>query len=70
MVFDGAQIGSYADLGDVWFRDQTMRILHRHMVFGRHCRLDLDELLTRLARMRTSSAADFEGAVGSLRAQR
>lgn len=69
MLFDSAQIGSYADFGDAWVRDQTMRILHRHMVFGRHCRLDLDRLLTGLARMRTSSAADLEGAVESLRAR-
>lgn len=69
MLFDATQIGSYADLGDAWVRDQTMRILHRHMVFGRHCRLDLDGLLTRLAHMRTSSAADLEQAVEGLRAQ-
>jgi hypothetical protein len=25
----------YADLGDVWLRDQTARILHRYVLFGR-----------------------------------
>ena len=41
---------AYADLGEVWFRDQVARLIQRHMQFGWHCRVDADGLLRRLAR--------------------
>jgi len=45
------QNGVDVDLADAWRRDQTARILHRYVLFGRHCRLDLDG---RLAGQRAS----------------
>jgi hypothetical protein len=41
---------AYADLGDVWLRDQTARLLQKHLQFGQHFRLDVDLLLTGRAR--------------------
>ena len=51
------QSGVDADLGDVWLRDQTARILHRYILFGRHCRLDLDALLSHAARRQRAPMA-------------
>jgi hypothetical protein len=42
--------GAYADLGDVWLRDQAARILEKHLQFGQHFRLDVDLLLAGRAR--------------------
>jgi hypothetical protein len=50
MARDKDQSRVYADLGDVWLRDQTARILHRYVLFGRHFRLDLEALLSQIAR--------------------
>ena len=36
----------------VWMRDQIARIRHRHILFGQHCRLDLNALLSRAAALR------------------
>lgn len=43
------QPGAYADLGDVWLRDQLARLTQKHQQFGRHYRIDTDALLARLA---------------------
>jgi hypothetical protein len=45
MSLDTDAGGAYVDPDDAWLRDQTARILHRHVLFGRHCRLDVDVLL-------------------------
>lgn len=37
---------------DVWMSDQIARIRHRHILFGQHCRLDLNALLSRAAALR------------------
>ena len=53
-----------AGLGDVRFRDQSARIEQRHLQFGRHCRLDIGSLLSRLARQASAPDRrhDFLGA--------
>ena len=51
------QNGVDVDLADAWRRDQTARILHRWVLFGRHCRLDLDALLSHAARRRRAPMA-------------
>jgi hypothetical protein len=43
------QPNAYADLGDVWLRDQSARLMQKHLQFGRHYRMDADALLARLA---------------------
>ena len=50
-------------------REHRLRSLLSDLRKATNVFLDLDRLLTGLARMRTSSAADLEGAVGSLRAR-
>jgi hypothetical protein len=40
----------YKDLGDTWYDHQAARIVQRHILFGQHCRLDLDALLAAIAR--------------------
>lgn len=45
------QPGVYADLGDVWLRDQLARLTQKHAQFGGHYRIDADALLARLARI-------------------
>jgi hypothetical protein len=39
----------YKDLGETWYCYQAARIVQRHMQFGQHCRLDLEDLLTKCA---------------------
>ena len=46
------RFGSYDTEDQVWIRDQTARILHRHVATGKHFRLDVDALLSRLCRSR------------------
>ena len=48
------QNGVDVDIADAWLRDQTARILHRYVLSGRHCRLDLDALLSHAARRQRS----------------
>jgi hypothetical protein len=45
------RIDSYDMADPVWIRDQTARILHRYVLSGKHFPLDLDALLSRLARL-------------------
>ena len=57
---------AYADLGDVWFEDQTARLLQRHLQFGQHFRLDVDLLLAARGRAaRAARAASMPVADGS-----
>ena len=49
--------GAYADLGDVWLRDQTARLLQKHLQFGQHFRLDVDLLLAGRARAARAARA-------------
>ena len=44
-----------ADFGDAWLRNQTVRILQRHLQFGLHRRLDMDALLCRVTQAAISS---------------
>ena len=44
------QPDTYADLGDVWLRDQLALLTQKHLHFGGHYRIDADALLWRLAR--------------------
>jgi|GEM_PF-2868789 len=44
------QPGAYADLGDVWLRDQLARLTQKHAQFGGHYRIEVDALLARLAK--------------------
>jgi hypothetical protein len=48
------RVGSYDTKDRVWIRDQTARILHRYVATGKHFRLDVDALLSRAERLRTS----------------
>ncbi|MCJ0762522.1 hypothetical protein [Variovorax terrae] len=50
------QPGAYADLGEIWLRDQLARLTQKHAQFGGHYRMDADALLARLAR--TARAAE------------
>lgn len=43
------QPDAYADLGDVWLRGQLARLSQKDVQFGKHCRIDADALLARLA---------------------
>lgn len=40
---------AYADLGDVWLRDQQARLTQKRAQFGRHYRMDADALMAQLA---------------------
>jgi hypothetical protein len=62
---DMTRASSHAEGDDHWFRDQTARILHRHLRCGSHCRLDLAALLTRLARERNCILTNDRGALES-----
>ena len=46
-------LDSYDTEDQLWIRDQTARILHRYVLSGKHFRLDLDALLSRVGRLRT-----------------
>jgi hypothetical protein len=41
-----------------WIRDQTARIFHRHILAGKHFRLDAGALLARIAQLRDSVDAE------------
>lgn len=41
-------------------RDQTARILHRYTLSGKHCRLDVDALLSRLAQFQSDIPVDHD----------
>jgi hypothetical protein len=64
---------AYADLGDVWLRDQTARLLQKHLQFGQRFRLDVDLLLAgraraaRVARAAAMSVADLNVPEGHAR---
>ena len=47
-------VGSYDTKDQVWIRDQTARILHRYVATGKHFRLEVDALLSRVGQLRTS----------------
>lgn len=51
------QPSAYADLGDVWLRDQLARLTQKHVQFGGHYRIDADALLARLARTARAARA-------------
>jgi len=51
------QPGAYADLGDVWLRDQSARLSQKYLQYGGHCRIDVDALLARLARTARAAKA-------------
>jgi hypothetical protein len=48
------RVGSYGAEDLVWIRDQTARILHRYVATGKHFRLDVDALLSRVRQLRDS----------------
>ncbi len=51
------QPGAYADLGDIWLRDQLARLAQKHAQFGGHYRMDADALLARFARTARAAKA-------------
>ena len=52
------RVDAYNTADQIWIRDQTARILHRHVLAGKHFRVDVDALLSRVGRLRTSMPAD------------
>jgi len=48
-----------ADLGEIWFRDQTARRRQKHLQSGQHFRLEIDALLAQAAR-RAQAARTIE----------
>ena len=52
------RFGSYDTEDQVWIRDQTARIFHRHVLSGKHFRIDVEALLSRVARLRASIPAE------------
>jgi len=53
------RLDAYADLGDVWLRDQFARLTQKGAQFGGHYRIDADALLARLAQTaRAAKAAE------------
>ncbi|WP_063925992.1 hypothetical protein [Cupriavidus sp. IDO] len=58
MPINELQSDAYADLGDIWLRDQSARLRQKHLQFGRHYRMDVEALLARNAQAtRMGSAA-------------
>lgn len=49
MPINETQSEAYADLGDIWLRDQSARLRQKHLQFGRHYRMDAKALLARNA---------------------
>jgi hypothetical protein len=45
-------VGSYRTEDQTWIRDQTARIHHRHLLAGKHWRLDIEALLSRSMQLR------------------
>jgi len=52
------KVGLYGTQDQGWIRDQTARIFHRHVLTGKHFRIDVEALLSRVWRLRTSIPAD------------
>jgi hypothetical protein len=50
----------YKVLGEARYRHQAARIVQRHIQFGQHCRLDLEDLLASGAR--ASKRANLDSA--------
>ena len=48
----------YGTQDETWIRYQTARILNPHILAGKHWRLDLDALLSRLARLESEIPPD------------
>ena len=48
---------AYADLGDVWLRNQLARLAQLHLRFGGHYRIDADSLLAGWARTARAAQA-------------
>jgi hypothetical protein len=44
----------YGTEDQIWIRDQTARILHRHILSGKHCRIDLGALLSRVGQIQSA----------------
>jgi len=59
MSFYTTQTNAYADLGEIWFRDQTARLRQKHLQSGQHFRLEIDALLAQPAR-RAQAARTIE----------
>lgn len=57
---------AYADLGDVWLRDQLARLTQKHRQFGGHYHIDADALLMRLACIARAAKAAATPAAGKL----
>ena len=51
------RFGSYDTEDQGWIRDQTARILHRYVLAGKHFRIDVNALLSRVGRLRASIPA-------------
>ena len=51
------RFGSYDTEDQVWIRDQTARILNRYVLAGKHFRIDVGALLSRVRRLRASIRA-------------
>ncbi|MGO4156105.1 hypothetical protein [Cupriavidus sp. YAF13] len=49
MPINEVQPDAYADLGDIWLRDQSARLKQKYLQFGRHYRMDVEALLARNA---------------------
>jgi hypothetical protein len=62
MFIDSNIASAYADLGAGWLQYQVARIDQRHQQFGRHCRLDVDALLSRAAVAARHAARSIEAA--------
>jgi hypothetical protein len=64
MAFKVTGTEAYADLGEVWLRDQTARLLQKHLQFEHHWRLDFDSLLAQIARnARTARASALRATI-------
>lgn len=49
MFISPSQTNVYADLGEVWLRDQLARLTQKHVQFGGHYPVNADALLGQLA---------------------
>lgn len=48
MFISPSQTNAYADLGEVWLRDQLARLTQKHVQFGGHYPVNADALLGQL----------------------
>ncbi|AIV49738.1 hypothetical protein X899_2944 [Burkholderia pseudomallei TSV 25] len=62
------QPGVYADLGDIWLRDQLARLTQKQAQFGGHYRLDADALLMRMASAARAAKTAATAAVAKISA--